>query len=114
MESPFGIFSMTPADQFEAGSYTTITFKIKVGSKGIKRGGSIKISAPNMGWGEPLCLKTREWEELLEDTERKHNPWKAINTTCTVRTKGNAAWSSPIWISPENCNTPTNNGFCQK
>jgi hypothetical protein len=86
----YGVFSMSPEGPFEAGAYTTIVFKVKIGSKGIKRGGRFKIAPPNMGWGEPLCLKSRDWDEIIEETEREHNPWKPINTKGRVKSKGKA------------------------
>ncbi|MBM4081467.1 MAG: hypothetical protein FJ278_17315, partial [Planctomycetes bacterium] len=84
--SPFGAFQMTPDGPFEAGTHTTITFAYTVGPAGLRKGGRVRIATPNMGWGEPLVLCPNPIEELVRGPERKHNPWKPLNTTFALKT----------------------------
>lgn len=85
-----GAFMMSPAGPFEAGSYVTIVFRIIIGKAGLKRGGCVKICTPNMGWGEPHCITPHHWHEMLVETDRRHNPWKPLNTTWSLRSKQGA------------------------
>ncbi len=81
---------MAPAGPFEAGSRTSIVFRLAIGTAGIREGGCLKIAIPNMGWGRPVCLTPRDWDERLIGTDRQHNPWKPINTTWRIESLGNA------------------------
>lgn len=83
-------FTMVPAGPFEAGSFTTIHFTVTIGGQGMKADGSIKITTPNMGWGKPFVTCARSWIEEYEDIEIEHNPWKPLNTTLKLETKGDA------------------------
>jgi len=85
-----GRFTITPEGPFEAGTYATIVFRVVIGKTGLKAGGCVKIATPHMGWGHPVCLTPRIWDELLVGTDRPHNPWKPINTTWQLKTSGNA------------------------
>ncbi len=96
-----GIFQMTPAGPFEAGAYTTITFVYTVGDAGLKKGGRLRIAPPNMGWGEPFVLCPNPLDELVKGPDRKHNPWKPLNTTFAVKTK-TKAWVR-MWTEERHC-----------
>ena len=87
---PHGRFEMSPTGPFEAGACTTILFRVVIGAAGLKAGGCVKIATPYMGWGQPFCVKSRLWDELLVGVDRVHNPWKPINTTWRLKTDGAA------------------------
>jgi len=96
-----GRFEMRPTGPFEAGSYTTITFVYTVGKAGLKKGGRLRIGTPNMGWGEPLVLCPNPIEELVQGPDRRHNPWKPLNTTFKLETATSAwirMWAEERWV----------------
>ncbi|MFC1719383.1 DUF3604 domain-containing protein [Candidatus Poribacteria bacterium] len=95
-ESRFGTFEMSLSGPFEAGTYTTIVFTYTVGEAGLKDGGRLRIGTPNMGWGEPLVLCPNPIEETIKGPDRRHNPWKPLNTTFQLETRTNA-WIE-MWV----------------
>jgi Protein of unknown function (DUF3604) len=85
-----GTFTMSPTGPFEAGSATTITFRIIVGEAGMAPGGWVKIGTPDMGWGQPLVVSQWEDDEFLVGRDLEHNPWKPINTSWKLTTESDA------------------------
>ncbi|MEW6359235.1 MAG: DUF3604 domain-containing protein [Planctomycetota bacterium] len=85
-----GRFEMSSTGPFEAGAYVTIIFTYTVGDAGLKKGGRLRIGTPNMGWGEPLVLCPNPIEEVISGPDRKHNPWKPLNTTFRLKSDTNA------------------------
>jgi hypothetical protein len=91
-----GSFAMSPTGPFEAGAHTTIVFTYTVGEAGLRDGGRLRIGTPTMGWGEPLVLCPNPIGEVVRGPDRKHNPWKPLNTTFELKTDTDA-WVR-MWV----------------
>ena len=101
-DSTYGTMEMSPQGPFEAGTHTTLTFAYTVGDAGLKQGGRLRIATPNQGWGEPLVLCPNPIEELVRGPDRRHNPWKPINTTFDLQTDTDAwvrMWTEERWVA---------------
>lgn len=95
-ENELGSFAMSPSGPFEAGAHAILVFTYTVGRAGLKEGGRLRIGTPNMGWGEPLVLCPNPIGEAVRGPDRKHNPWKPLNTTFALET-ATGAWVE-MWV----------------
>ncbi|NOZ22208.1 MAG: DUF3604 domain-containing protein [Planctomycetes bacterium] len=88
--STLGNASLKCPSPLIAGKTTTAIIRYRVGRAGVKVGGKIRFGIPNSGWGEPHVPFPRYWDEVLSGKDRMFVPYKRVNTTATVRTKGKA------------------------
>ena len=87
-EESLGHVSISHPQPLVAGEFTTARIRYIVGEAGIAVGGKIKIGIPNTGWGEPHVPFPRYWDELLKGKDRMFVPYKRVNTTAELTTRG--------------------------
>ncbi len=88
----YGHIVFTPRDDIVAGSMVTLTFTYTVGALGMKRGGSLRITTPNDGWGWPYVPMPRYFQRGWERAglDEGYLSYARQNTRAELRTDSEA------------------------
>ena len=83
---------MKPVGDVVVGSKVTLTFTYVVGPKGMKKGGSLRITTPNDAWSFPMVPMHRHFlpEQLRKGKDGGYYSYARCDTTATVTTRGQA------------------------
>lgn len=84
-----GSFEILNCEDFEAGTWVTLTFRYVVGASGLGCGGVLRIGLPNTAWSEPLVPLPRYWPEVTGQ-DRIYAPFQRVNTSVELVTQSQA------------------------
>ena len=87
-DESLGHVAISHPEPLVAGDFTTVRIQYVVGERGVAIGGKLKVGIPNTGWGEPRVPFPRYWDEVLKGRERMFVPYKRVNTTAKLTSKG--------------------------